>query len=343
MTTSPLVSVVIPTYNCAQYVRQAVESVLSQTYERCEIIVVDDGSSDDTKDRLAPVRARIHYIYQANRGLPAARNVGIRRARGEVVAFLDADDWWLPTKLQVQLPHFTSSLETALVHCDVTHFDMQTCRFLELRRPRDEFAGRCYGRMFFSNRVTPSTVLVRREPLLAEGGFDETLVEGCEDYDLWLRLARLHPFAYVPERLVVYRLHGGNMSRNEIRMARATLTVLRKAMAADPSFARFVGPRAVRERLSELTYQLGELLLDAGDREESRRRLFEAVRLGPTVPRPLLLLLASYLPPRVLRRARDLKGRLSEGVRRLCRRAARQEPAEDASHGSFLEQFSGRW
>ena len=118
----PLVTVVIPTYNYGHFVEQAVESALSQRYPNIEVIVVDDGSQDDTKARLEKYRGRIQYIYQRNQGLSAARNTGILKARGEYIAFLDADDIWIPEKISEQIGMFKSVAQIGLVSCSIVNF-----------------------------------------------------------------------------------------------------------------------------------------------------------------------------------------------------------------------------
>src|SRR5437867_1708261 len=121
----PKVSIVIPTYNYGRYVVEAVESVLNQSFQDREVIVVDDGSTDDTRERLERFRGRIRYIYQRNKGLPAARNTGIRAARGAYVAFLDSDDLWLPEKLALQVPILDTRQQVGMVYTDAHLFDDQ--------------------------------------------------------------------------------------------------------------------------------------------------------------------------------------------------------------------------
>ena len=114
----PEISVIIPTYNYANYVRDAVESVLNQSYKEFEIIVVDDGSTDGTKKVLEPLKNRIRYIYQENRGLPSAYNTGIKASKGEYIAFLDSDDLWLPEKLKLQKKYFDDNPAVGMVICN---------------------------------------------------------------------------------------------------------------------------------------------------------------------------------------------------------------------------------
>jgi hypothetical protein len=205
--TSPAVSVVIPTYERRDMVRRAVASVLSQTFQNFELIVVDDGSTDGTGPALAGPDERIRYEWQDNRGLAAARNVGIRLARGEIVAFLDSDDRWLPHHLAVVAE--VLSHHPAVVLCATS--------------PRFHIGGRqpasaaevvdALPSLFAENLVGHvSAVAVRREPILAVGGFDERL-RVMEAWELWRRLAVLGPFALLRRRTIVYQTTRGSLSQ----------------------------------------------------------------------------------------------------------------------------------
>src|SRR2546423_6262072 len=126
MNDKPLISVIIPSYNSAHFVAHAVQSALGQTYQPLEVIVVDDGSTDGTRWILDTYMEQIHYVYQANKGLPGARNTGIRHAQGEFLAFLDADDEWHSGKLSAQVPLLCADRRVALVHSDLTYLDVST-------------------------------------------------------------------------------------------------------------------------------------------------------------------------------------------------------------------------
>jgi glycosyltransferase involved in cell wall biosynthesis len=197
--TSPVVSVVIPTYNYGRFVTAAVDSVLAQTRPADEIIVIDDGSTDDTRDRLAGCRDRITYVYQANQGLPAARNTGIRAARGDLIAFLDSDDLWHPRKLEAQLAVLAGTPALGLVAADsVADFRGEwpavgdpaalPTRPVTLRD------------ILVRSRFGPSSVLARRACFDAVGLFDPDL-RSAEDRDMWLRIAARFPTVKVESPL----------------------------------------------------------------------------------------------------------------------------------------------
>jgi glycosyltransferase involved in cell wall biosynthesis len=223
-----LVSVVIPTYNSGRFVRQAVLSAIHQTYSNTEILVVDDGSSDDTREVLLPLvhEGAIEYIYQVNKGPAAARNRAISVAVGEFVAFLDADDTWLPSKLEKQLALFANP-HVGLVYSDGATFieegdTVQDLGFVDKVEPRLRYRrGRVYSDLLRSNFVSTSSVVIRREVLDRVGRFLESIGAGRlsygEDYELWLRMARICELDFVDEKLVASRLHRDQLSNDRAR------------------------------------------------------------------------------------------------------------------------------
>ena len=296
MSGSPLVSVIVPSYNSAGFVVAAVRSALNQTYTNIEVIVVDDGSTDDTRAILAEFGDSIRYIHQANQGLPGARNTAIRAAKGSVFAFLDADDEWLPNKLAVQVPLLMQDERVALVHSDVTFLDVESGNRYQQYQPRERFQGNCYQALLFGNNVTPSTVIARASAVREAGDFDSSLVTGCEDHDLWLRLARHHSFAYTAEPLTVYRLHASNMTRNHLRMGQASLKVTRKALGADPKLRAAIGARRVDHHVADLEGSVGYLLLQSRQFRQAREHLWRGVRLDPRAIHLWRFWISSMLP-----------------------------------------------
>lgn len=226
----PLVSVVMPAWNAERWVARAVDSALAQDHEPKEVIVVDDGSTDGTPGVLARYGRRIRVVRQPNRGLPAARNAGLHAARGELVAFLDADDRWLPGKLAAQVALMRERPELGFCATEAWLEDEAGRR---LGRWRDEgpLPGRTFLETLFARNAavagSGSAVMVRRELALAVGGFDETL-PALEDVDMWMRLAAVAAYACVPEPLAVVTRRAGSMSRGIARMKAAAVRVMRK-------------------------------------------------------------------------------------------------------------------
>jgi glycosyltransferase involved in cell wall biosynthesis len=214
----PEVSVVIPTYNSATLLCEAVESVLEQTYQDFEIIVVDDGSTDNTRQMAEVFRGpKVKYIFQPNQGPPVARNTGIRASSGRLVAFLDADDIWLPFKLELQVKALENSPQAGLAYCDMFLYDMDQqavigAPFLQ-RCPRPPPRGEVFAELSHRFFGHPSTTIIRREVFDRVGFFDESL-RYCDDYDMLFRIASRFEFELVSAPLVAYRFHKGQLSGN---------------------------------------------------------------------------------------------------------------------------------
>lgn len=234
----PAVSVVIPAYNAAWCVGRAVESVLAQTFRDFEVLVVDDGSTDDTAQVLSRFGAPVKVIGKRNGGLSSARNAGIAAARGEMVAFLDADDWWQPAKLERQVELMRSRPEIGFCSTEATVVDpeghvlnawrtapWQGSFLVHLFRAHGDVAG------------SGSAVVARRALLAQVGGFDESL-RSLEDIDMWMRLAAAAEYAYIEEPLAVILKRPGSMSRNREVMRASALTIMRKNRPLLPSSLR---------------------------------------------------------------------------------------------------------
>jgi len=208
---SSLVSIIIPSYNSARYIVQAVESALAQTHPAVEVIVVDDGSTDATQQALAPYRSRIACLHQTNRGPAAARNAGLRIAQGAYLLFLDSDDLLVPTSVAAKVSFLEQHPQYGLVYSAWKQINDDGSRVLGEVRPAcqgDVLAALLRREFFFF----PGSALIRRACLDRVGAFDETAY-GTEDADLWIRLARAgYAFGYIDEPLFVYRFHNASIT-----------------------------------------------------------------------------------------------------------------------------------
>jgi glycosyltransferase involved in cell wall biosynthesis len=233
------VSVIIPTFNSAALVTQAVDSALAQTAPPAEIIVIDDGSPDDTRQRLSAYGGRIIYLYQSNQGVAAARNLGLRRATGQFVAFLDADDLWHPRKLELQLAALIAQPDLALLgtaRCDPVEISREVIGAgVATRIPWRDLA--------VKNYLVASSVIVRRSALEQVGEFDTSL-QGPEDYDLWLRIAARFPIANLDLPLTGYRTVTGSLSTQATTMGAGMRRILRKLDDQDA----WAGDRMLRRK-----------------------------------------------------------------------------------------------
>ncbi|MGO7367124.1 glycosyltransferase family 2 protein [Rhizobium leguminosarum] len=247
----PLVSVVMPAFNASPYIARSLQSAARQTYQSLEIIVVNDGSTDDTAklvEQMAVADSRIRLLTTSNRGVAAARNTGIQASSGRFVAFLDADDLWHQTKIEKQvnaLNHLSS--QWAAVY--TLHYVIDLADEIIYPGRSNVARGYIYARhLTFKYVGNGSTLLVRRDVALEIGGFDSSYaaagIEGCEDLDFELRLAAHYYIEVIPERLVGYRQYPGNMSSNHIQMARGALEVVRRSLAANPQLPRYAARSA---------------------------------------------------------------------------------------------------
>jgi glycosyltransferase involved in cell wall biosynthesis len=228
------VSVIIPTFNYARFLGEAIDSALAQSYAPLEIIVVDDGSTDATSEVLAAYGDRIRVLRQKNEGVAMARNAGIAAARGDYLAFLDSDDAWYPRKLELQMPRFEAEPALGLVHCGAETID-SAGRMLSASTGGME--GRVAEAMLRMDRevINPqgSSIVVPKRVAEEIGGFDPRLPPS-EDWDFCYRIAARYPVGYVAAALVRYRLHGLGIHHNIARMERAMLLAFEKAFA-DPA------------------------------------------------------------------------------------------------------------
>ena len=233
------VSVIIPTYNCARFLGQAIDSALSQTHAPAEVIVIDDGSTDDTSELLSGYGDRIKAVRQQNRGVSAARNVGAALASGALLAFLDSDDVWLPKKLERQVARFQGEPDLGLVHCGVDEIDKEGRR---LRRVQDGLEGWVADDMLMFRRSVilggGSGAMIPRALFKQSGGFDVAMSTSA-DWDLYYRIARDHKVGFVREVLLWYRLHGSNMHADINAMKRDMMLGYEKAfLDADVRLSR---------------------------------------------------------------------------------------------------------
>ena len=208
---SPLISVVIPTYNRGWILKEAVDSVLAQKYPAYEVIVVDDGSTDDTAAILAGYGNRITILRQENRGVSAARNRGVRKAGGNLLAFLDSDDLWLPGKLETQANFFQAHPEALI--CQTEETWVRNGRRVNPKNRHKKPSGDIFEPSLELCLVSPSAVMLRRELFEEMNGFDERL-PACEDYDLWLRIGCRYPVHLIDTPLIIKRGgHDDQLSR----------------------------------------------------------------------------------------------------------------------------------
>lgn len=215
MSSNPLVSVIIPAYNASKYLKEAISSIVDQSYPVKEVLVIDDGSDDHPEDIVRAFGAdRVKILHQENSGCGKARNLGVIRSTGEYVAFLDADDVWDPDKLQIQMNKFKNDPEAALIYCDKLWIDENGVPIANCHTQNEFPEGWIFSKLFQANYIScPSCVVVRRAALMKVGGFNESSAfKVTADYELWLRISAQFKCLAVPEQLVRYRRHSQNLT-----------------------------------------------------------------------------------------------------------------------------------
>lgn len=345
----PLVSVIVPTYNRAYCLSHAIDSVLGQTHAHCEVVVVDDGSTDGTPQLIADRyggNEKIRYLRKSNRGVASARNAGFAAAAGVYVALLDSDDTWKRWKIATQLACLEALPQVGMVWTDMEAVDPHG-QLLEQRYLRKMYHAYrwfedgglfeqraqltalapgcpdpgtatevCWGDIFseivLGNLVHTSTVLLTRERLQQVGGFDERLRVTGEDYDFHLRTCRAGPVAYIDLPSISYQIGGADQLTHPsltLQMAENFLKTIEPVIERDRARIR-LPEHMIRAVLAEAHGWIGRELLKSGRVPEARRSLFRALRLAPRQTGSWLLLADSWLPQPASRLARRAYRRL---------------------------------
>jgi GT2 family glycosyltransferase len=339
-----LVSVIIPTFNRAYCVSNAVDSVLAQTHGSVEVIVVDDGSTDGTRPMMHEYvtrNKRVRYAFQDNAGVCSARNLGLSLSQGQYIALLDSDDTWVPWKLELQLACLKRMPDAGMIWTDMCAVDpdgtitspaylrqMYTAyrwfdqdslfehsidlpsvvpRLSSQTVGRRVYRGDIYSQMIMGNLVHTSTVLLRRSRWQQVGQFDESLGFSGEDYDFHLRTCRVGPVAFADVATTRYqRGRPDRLTRKdlEIHLANNFLRTVTSALARDRPRIR-LPKHMIDHVLAEAHGWVGEELLEQGDRSRAARQLSLSLRHRPLQPRLVGLLAASCLPTSV---ANPLRG-----------------------------------
>jgi GT2 family glycosyltransferase len=338
-----LVSVVIPSYNREQILGRAIESALRQTYTNVQVVVADDGSSDRTRTVAESYGARVTYVHQQNAGVAAARNLGLRHARGEFIAFLDSDDEWRPWKIDAELAALTRHPQAGIVWTDMESVD-DSGRLLHARHLRVMYGayakvdiqktlrqvdtlgglmtpgipedlasaavreGDLHGAILLGNLLHTSTVLFRRAWFEKTGGFDESSRSG-EDYEFYIRLCSAGPVLFIDAPSTVYRVGAADQLTRPSMMLEIARNNLRAVQKWIPSPARqpALSPQALQRRIAESFAWVGEAELDAGHRWAAARRLTRSLAVMPMLDRRVLLLVGCAVPDTVLQKLRAVR------------------------------------
>lgn len=277
----PLVSIILPAYNCAAFLPHSIGSILAQTYNSYEIIVIDDGSTDNTKEVLEPFSQRIKYIqFEQNRGLPIARNAGIRSAQGKYIAFIDADDLWLPEKLQTDVGYFQQHPEVSMVFSKHINIDDRGCE-LNGSTKKQLPSGNIFIQLFYEqNFIISSSVVVRKEVFETTGLFDEQLVN-CQDWDMWLRIAFHFKVAGINTPLVKYRHNPHSLSKNRNNVLKYQKIVIDKIYNKFKNSENSITEKLYKKRLASHYAKIGRHYLRIGDKKRANENFGLSLKNDP--------------------------------------------------------------
>jgi glycosyltransferase involved in cell wall biosynthesis len=297
----PRVSIIIPTYNCASYVGRAIDSVRAQTYKDYEILVVDDGSTDNTKDVVVQYGREVTYLYQQNQGVSAARNHAVSKASGELLAYLDADDMWYPEKLERQVAFLDTHQDCGMVHSEMSVINEQDeilhVRFYE-ETHRSVPHGHCVQQLLTRCHIQTLTVVERRNTFDRVGGFDERLPI-AQDYLHWIMIAADgQALGYLAEPLGKYRWRTGSLIGNNRRLLEDYVKICDILLREKP-----IAPRhgdECTDILRARSYQVGRELayLDRthGRSDSAKRRIANLIKEWPHRSELYVDLLKTYCP-----------------------------------------------
>lgn len=258
-----MVSVIIPAYNCQKYIADAIDSVLEQTYTDFEIIIVNDGSTDNTSAILHQYEdnQKITIIHQKNMGAATARNVGINCSKGELIAFLDSDDLWCPEKLLKQIQCMNSNPKCNMVYSDWATFDENGIidSNFPLSRNYPRPSGNVFNQLIEACIISTITVLIKKE-VFSKVGFFNVELECGEDYELWLRIAATNQIAYCPGVVAKYRQRSGSLThkgRSKKTFEPDEITVIKSILKQFPARTKDLSPKKIKTRFAKIYFQRG--------------------------------------------------------------------------------------
>lgn len=303
------VSVIIPTYNQPMLLCEAIDSVLNQTFNDLELIIVDDGSTDNTSDIIARYKKRsnkIRYFFQKNGGPSAARNAGIQLSNGEYVSFLDHDDILLPTKIEKQVDFLSTNKNFGMVFSNAYEFNREgvTKKYRLKNIDRRQMSGYILKYLIMRCFILSPSVMIRRT-VLDDIGYFDTRFLFSQDWDYWLRVARKYEIGFLDEVLVGYRRHAGNITNN------LELHIKERHKVIDFAFDKKIIPDAISKyvRLSHafICYEYGEECLVRGNRTKARSEFVKSLIYNPFNIKTYIVLIKAFIPSFILKYLRRVK------------------------------------
>lgn len=308
-----MVSVIIPTYNCDKYICEAIDSVLCQSYCEYEIIVIDDGSTDNTRSIIDNGYFTVKYHYLENNGVAAARNFGISIAQGEFIAFLDADDKWMPTKLEKQVNYFLSDDSLGMVFTENLFFDVHGITQKRVNKRANLMHGDLVRNIFINSYVATPTVMVRKSVFEAVGLFEEELVV-AEDDNMWMRIGMKFNIELIDETLVQCRIAPESLSRKKSSIYNGVMKHIEVIKLKYPDIYERLGPSTIRTKYSELLFSEGYWFFADCKYREARSYFSKSYRFYPFRFKPLLYVISTYLPTWIIEKIRSKKSHLENWI-----------------------------
>jgi glycosyltransferase involved in cell wall biosynthesis len=302
----PAVSVIIAVYNCADYIVDSVESALAQTFRDFEVIVVDGGSTDGTVEQLQPYLDRIKFMVQTGKGVANARNEAIKASRGDYIAILDADDKWLPRKLEVQMSYLREHPEIGLLFSDEYYYEADGSYRGRWFKGRVEiYTGYVFDKLFENNFVGALTTVAKRECFEKVGYFNERLFY-AEDTEMWLRIAKEYQIGYIDEPLAVCRFRPESRSLEFEKHYRMKTGILLSMLKKYPDYFQD-NPDVLKIGLSNHYFKFGYRYFEAGSLSAARKQFSLALKYKPFDLKTWIYRLACCLPPAFLPPLKRLK------------------------------------
>ncbi|EKE04171.1 MAG: glycosyl transferase family protein [uncultured bacterium] len=303
----PKVSVIITTYNRADYLSYAIDSVLNQTFQDFELIIIDDGSTDETYDLVNRYQnERIRYHYQENRGQNPARNIGMELANGEYIAHLDSDDIWVSTKLEKQVNILRNNQNIGLVYCGTQLID--GLNNIIGTQPIIIHNGNVLDKLLMTNFLYNGSCAIFRKDCLEKVGFFDESFKRMTDWEFYLKFAIYYKFFGINEYLLQYRIHNETMSKDFNSYKTYGIKILEKIFNhkdIDPKYLK------LKNRAIALRYRyMGRRYLENKLKEEAREGFFEALKTDPTLcyqSDSFILLMSTYLPLNFIEQLRNIK------------------------------------
>jgi len=296
----PKVSVIMPVYNAQDFIGGAIESVLNQTYSDWELICVDDGSTDGSKNVICSFNNnKIRCIFQEHSGKPScARNTGIKNSQGEYIAFLDSDDIYRSDSLSKRIEYFQTHPNAVFVYSDCEVIDDKNRMISDSMiswSGKKAYEGHCFKELFVGIFIPTMGVMLKRSILDKVGLFNEKLI-GCEDYELWLRISYYFPLNYLSQTMAKCKIRNGSLTTNSLMMDESFFNCLKFILNLFSDCYNFIGKEIVKRRMYNLSIDVAFQYLHRGEWRRARQWLKEAWYWGRK-PKTLIQILITYCTP----------------------------------------------